>query len=108
MGVNQGVKKASQNGKKASLVSLHRLVDVIARGGSYLKTKKPARYIVSVPNGRSFGKAFYSVEAQEAITTLTFIKKKDAEAFKKLIKSSTSELSSDIVRHEITDEGYCL
>lgn len=62
------------------------------------------RYIVSIPKGRSFGKYFYTVQSKTE--PMTFTKKKDAENYQRLLKASTRELTSDIVRHEITDDGY--
>lgn len=94
--------KASLSGKKKNSRGTRLAESVITGVGSFLKTKP--RYIVTVPKGRSFGKAFYTV--QSGVEPITFTKKKDAVAYQKLLKASTKELSSDIVRHEITDDGY--
>lgn len=108
MGAKLEQVKASPSGKKTNSKGSQLLANVIAVVGSYLKGKRPVRYVVSVPKGRAFGKAFYAVEPEHAIVSMTFTKKKDAEAFQKLLKVSTREMQSDIVRREITDDGYCL
>lgn len=61
--------------------------------------------MVTVPRGRSFGKFFYTVQSSVA-NPVTFTRAKDAQAFKRLLKNSTGEFESDIVRREITEEGY--
>lgn len=47
---------------------------------------------------------YYTV--QSPLDPVTFTKKKDATAFSKLLLASTAEVKSDIVRREVTDNGY--
>lgn len=57
-----------------------------------------------IPLGRPIGRVYYTVHSE--LDPMTFSKKKDAVAFSKLLSVSNLELKSDIVRREITDEGY--
>ena len=77
---------------------------MIAKVVSWLKPKENHRIILKIPLGRPIGKVYYTVESE--LDPLTFNKKKDAVAFKKLLLVSNRELKSDIVRREITDNGY--
>lgn len=43
---------------------------------------------------------------QSDLDPVTFLKRKDAEHFKKLLAVSVAGIKSDIVRREVTDEGY--
>lgn len=97
-------RKASQSGKTGSSVSSPGKGSVIAKVASFLKRQPKPRFAISLPKGRSFGKFFYTV--QSPIEPVTFTKKKDAEAFSKLLRASTAEYESDIVRREITDDGF--
>jgi hypothetical protein len=106
MVAKQEQQKGLLRGKRVSSAILLGLVNVTVRVASWLRNSQPKRYIVSLPKGRSFGKAFYTV--QSSLNPVTFTKKKDAEAFKKLLEASTASYQSDIVRHEITDKGYML
>lgn len=56
------------------------------------------------PKGTRIGKVTYTVESE--FDPITFNKRKDAEAFKKLLAMSTVGYKSDIIRREVTDEGY--
>lgn len=63
------------------------------------------RYIIKIPKNRPIGKVFYTVES--TIEPITFYKRKDAECFKELLnKKATSSYNADIIRREVTDEGY--
>lgn len=106
MAAKQEQQKGLLHGKRASSVILLGLVSGTVKVVSWLRNSQPKRYIVSLPKGRSFGRAFYTV--QSPLNPVTFTKKKDAEAFKKLLEASTASHQSDIVRHEITDKGYML
>lgn len=73
---------------------------------SFLKGEesKAVRYVLRIPKNFPIGNVFYTVES--SIEPVTFTKRKDAEAFKKLLAQSTLIIKSDIVRREVTDEGY--
>lgn len=104
MAASEEPKKDLPVGKKASSVSLRGLGKGIARGVSSLKRKPRPRHILKIPIGRTFGKIFYTV--QSPIEPVTFTKHKDAKDFQRLLKCSTSKLKSEIIRREITEEGY--
>lgn len=53
---------------------------------------------------KPIGKTMYTV--QSAIEPVTFNKRKDAEYFKKLLIQSTGIEKADIIRREVTDDGY--
>lgn len=69
-----------------------------------LLPKDNPRIVFKIPLGRPIGKVYYTVESE--LDPLTFTKKKDALALKRLLLVSNRELKSDIVRREITDNGY--
>lgn len=71
---------------------------------SKLLPKENRRIVFKTPLGRPIGKVYYTVESE--LDPLTFTKKKDALALKRLLLISNRELKSDIVRREITDKGY--
>lgn len=77
---------------------------MIAKVVSWLKPRENPRIVFKLPLGRPIGKVYYTVES--SLDPITFSKKKDAVAFKKLLLISNLELKSDIVRREITDNGY--
>lgn len=60
--------------------------------------------MLKVPKSKPIGDVFWTV--QSPIEPVTFTKKKDATAFAKLLHTSTNSLKSDIVRREVTKEGY--
>lgn len=97
-------KKDMQPGKKKNLRVLLLLVSVIAEVVSFRKQRP--RYILKIPLTQRVGKVTYTVES--AVEPVTFNKRKDAEAFKKLLAISVHGYKSDIVRREITDEGFYL
>lgn len=80
--------------------------NVIDRVVSLLKkkTRPQVNYILKLPKNRPIGKTYYTVES--ALDPVTFDKRKDAEAFKKLLFISNKALKADIIRREITTEGY--
>lgn len=100
MAVKQGLLRGLQRGTKVVSASLLKLVSVIREVGS---SPRP-RYILRLPLNKPIGKVYYTV--QSTIEPLTFNKRKDAEVFKLLLSTSTSQLKSDIIRREITEEGY--
>lgn len=77
---------------------------MIARVVSYLKPKNKPKIIFKIPLGKPIGRVYYTV--QSPLDPVTFTKKKDATAFSKLLLASTAEIKSDIVRREVTDNGY--
>lgn len=98
-------KRVLRRGKKISSVAMRRVVRGMIRAGSYLKpVKARGRRVEWNETKRSLGKYFYTVESP--IEPVTFTRKRDAESFKRLLKNSTAEYRSDIVRREITKEGY--
>ena len=63
------------------------------------------RYVLKIPKTHPIGNVFYTVES--TIEPVTFYKRKDAECFKKLLNSAaTQNYKADIIRREVTDEGY--
>lgn len=104
MAESRGQKKDSRSGKKASSVSMQVLVNAIARVASSLKRKPKINYVLKIPLNKPLGKVLYTVHS--TIEPVTFYKRKDAEAFKKLLGLSASASKGAIVRQEITDEGY--
>lgn len=79
---------------------------VIAKVGSYLKREKPIVYVLRVPKGKPVGKVTYAVEF--GLVAVNFRTKKKAQEFQKLLSHSVEEYPSDIVKREITQEGYFL
>lgn len=86
-------------------MSLQKAESVITRVVSYLRNKPRVQYEkFKTPRNKPIGKIHYTV--QSPIEPVTFKKKKDAVAFKKLLAVSLNNLKSDIVRREVTDEGF--
>jgi len=106
MAVLRELKKALQRGRQKNSSGTHRVDRAIARVGSFLKKERSPRYVVKIPKGRTFGKVLYSVRA--VTDTKTFTKLKDARDYQRLLRSSTAEMQSEIIRREITDEGYTI
>lgn len=104
MVVSKERKKDLPSGKKASSAGLRRLGGVIATAAFFLKKQRKTRYILKIPKTKPIGKVFYTV--QSTIEPVTFTKHKDAKHFQHLLLVSTNSLSSDIVRREVTNEGY--
>lgn len=71
---------------------------------SYLKKKPQIHHVLKVPKTHPLGPVVYSVESE--LDPITFNKRKDAEAFKRLIATSVHVHKGVIVRREITHEGY--
>lgn len=53
---------------------------------------------------KPIGKVLYTVES--AYEPVHFTKRKDAKQYQELLARSTAEVKADIVRREVTDEGY--
>lgn len=106
MAVKPEQKKVSRSGKTVSSVSSPRKGNVIARVVSYLRGEPAIRYRLLIPKGRSVGKVLYAVEF--GIVTTTFTSRRDALTFKQLLLLSVESYQSDIVRREISDEGFYL
>ena len=107
MGVLKEVERVLLNGKRENSASTHKKGSVISRVGSFLSSLgggKSPRIIVKIPLNRPIGKVFYTVESDK--DPVTFNKRKDAEQFKKLLAVSVAGIKSDIVRREVTEEGY--
>jgi hypothetical protein len=104
MGVLERLEKVLLSGKKVNSASTPKKESVISRVVSYLRVDLTPKYIIKIPLNRPIGKVFYTV--QSTIEPVTFNKKKDAEAFKKLLAVSTGEIKADIIRREVTKEGY--
>lgn len=101
----QELKKVLLSGKKESLVSMQKSESVIARVVSYLRNKPRVEYEkYKTPRNKPIGKVIYTV--QSTIDPISFKKKKDAVAFKKLLQDSNNSIKGDIVRREVTDEGF--
>jgi hypothetical protein len=62
------------------------------------------RVVLRVPLNKPIGKVTYTIES--LIEPVTFNKKRDAEAFRKLLNKSVQGYKGVIVRREITDEGF--
>ena len=99
-------KKGSANGKKVNSASLPKRESVIAKVASFLKRERTqVRYIIKIPLNRPIGKVFYTVES--TIEPVTFYKRKDAECFKQLLNNAaTNHYNADIIRREVTDDGF--
>ena len=69
-----------------------------------LRKSKSHRIVLKVPVKWGSNKVFYTVQSN--LDPVTFTKRKDAEAYRKLIKLSTGEYKGDIIRREVTEEGY--
>jgi hypothetical protein len=97
------VKKVSQRGKKTSSKILWLRDFVMSVAGSLLAPQRI--HVFKFPVGRRrIGKVIYTVRSKH--DPVSFTKRKDAEAYQKLLLNSLNFLESDIVRHEITEEGY--
>lgn len=97
--------KGSVSGSQVNSVSTPRKGNVIARVASYLKRQPKVHYIIKIPKTHPIGKVMYTVES--TIEPVTFYKRKDAELFKRLLnKTATQDYKADIIRREVTDEGY--
>lgn len=104
--------KGSQRGKKANYQSLRRLGSGIAR---VVSSRKKPRLVVVPPSSRlRAGKVMYYVKVKAPIhfPLLVFDKRKNAEGFVKLLKTSTTvadwKLNAVIIKREETPEGYHL
>lgn len=76
----------------------------MARVGSFLK-KERKRHILRIPKSKPIGNVFWTVTSN--IEPVTFTRKKDADCFKDLLNNkSVHNHNADIVRREVTDEGY--
>lgn len=96
--------KGLRSGKKENSANTPRRESVIARVVSFLTPTSKPRIVFKLPLNKPIGKVYYTVESE--LDPVTFKKKKDALTFKKLLSISNLELKSDIVRREITDNGY--
>lgn len=61
-------------------------------------------HILRIPKGQPLGKVYYTVQSE--LNPVSFRRRAHAELFKKLLAVSVNPLKSDIVRREITDDGY--
>ena len=69
------------------------------------RNSQRSRYVLRIPKTKPIGKVFYTV--QSTIEPVTFYKRKDAETFKRLLnQSSTGLYQADIIRREVTEEGF--
>ena len=102
MAVSKKAKKVLQRGKKESLVGLLKRGREIVRDASSRNKKQ-----YKLPTSKlKVGKVTHAVEF--GLVTITFPTKRDALAFQKLLSRSVEKYPSDIVRREITDEGFYL
>lgn len=97
-------KKGTEPGRRRNS-KLTWLRDNVTRVADLFRTPKPD-YILKVPKNVRLGKVTYTV--QSTLEPVTFNKRKDAVAFQKLLSKSANRIESDIVRREITEEGYHL
>jgi hypothetical protein len=72
-------------------------------GGGLFQRQRPI-FRVKVPMNKPIGKVLYTVES--AYEPVHFTKRKDAKQYQELLARSTAEVKADIVRREVTDEGY--
>lgn len=99
MGASRKQTKDSQRGRRKNSVVMRVVESVMKRAGS----RKP-HYVIKLPLNKRIGRVFYTV--QSPIQEVTFTKRKYAERFKELLEESTEAYQSDIVRREVTEEGY--
>ena len=107
MAVSKELKKDSQSGTKVSSVSSPKKDSVIVRVGFYLKNvgkRKVPKYIFKIPKSKPVGSVLYTV--QSAYDPVTFTRYDDALHFRALLSKSVNDIKSDIVRREITEEGF--
>lgn len=78
--------------------------NVIQKVGSFLKRKPRVRYVLKIPKGVPIGNVLFTVQSR--IEPVTFTSERDATTFKRLLRRSTHRIDSDIVRREVTDDGY--
>lgn len=88
-------------GKKVSSKATQLKDRAIAKVGS---SPKETTLRVETPKGRAFGRVLYRVKA--VADTKTFTKLKDAREYRRLLKASTASVESEIIRTEVTEEGY--
>lgn len=99
------LEKGSVPGSQKNSASLLKPEGVIARVAFFLRHKRRrARFVIRVPKLYPIGKVFYTVESP--IEPITFTNKKEAKGLQRLLRRSTLQLKSDIVRREVTDDGY--
>lgn len=86
-------------------MSSPRKESVIVRVVSYLKGRRVVKvHVLRFPKTYPIGRVFYTVHSE--LDPVTFNKRKDAEAFKKLLALSSHGYKADIIRREVTEEGY--
>lgn len=95
------VEKGSQLGKVRSFLASS--VGVLVTLKEDFFRKRP-RYILRLPKGKPIGDVYWTVESSG--DPVTFSKKKDAEEYKRLLLISTAAVKADIIRREITNEGF--
>lgn len=98
-------KKVSQHGKKIGSLLSRARESVTSTVASLKETDRP-KVVLKLPLNKRIGKVTYTVES--SLNPVTFTKRKDAEQFRSLLEASVHGHKSDIVRREITDEGYHL
>lgn len=96
-------KRASQHGSQTNLSRSQKTARG-TRGVALFKIVIPKRG--GEPPLKGFGNVTYQVQSE--IEPVTFKKRKDAVAFQKLLLASEHKYQSDIVRREITKDGYYL
>lgn len=79
---------------------------MIAKVASFLSRERTQyqRFVIKIPLNNPIGNVFYTVESE--LDPVTFLEEKDAKALQRLLRKSTLALKSDIVRREVTDEGF--
>lgn len=98
-------KRVSLNGNQANSANMPNKESVIAKVVSLLRKQPRIQHVLKIPLNKPIGRVMYTVES--TIEPVTFYKRKDAECFKRLLnKAATHEHKADIIRREITDEGY--
>lgn len=95
-------KKGLRLGTRVILVGTLISGYVMEKVASYRKT----RVVVKPPKVSNVAAPIYKVTAELPQYSLYFGKRKDAECYKKMLAKSGSQIKSDIVRQEITDDGY--
>lgn len=97
-------KKVLRRGRKTGWSSLLASGGGILRGAFFPKKKTKLKFNFKFGVSPRIGQVTYTV--QSPIEPVTFHKLKDAKAFQQLLALSTNAYKSDIVRRELTEEGY--
>ena len=76
---------------------------MIARVASFLNKRPQVWHVLKIPKS-NLGTVFYTYESR--LDPITSNKRKDAETLKRTLLLATHPIKGDIIRREVTDEGY--